>query len=91
MGLFHWFQFLDSPWQQESGRLVESQPLWPVLIVLGLPAIVCVYLYRYGKDDARHIKLTDYQPGVFARRDYFESVGRRRQQSITTPYRTAIS
>ncbi len=64
MGLFHWFQFIDSPWQQESGRLVESQPLWPVLIVLGLPAIVCIYLYRYGKDDARHIKLTDYQPGV---------------------------
>lgn len=64
LGLFHWFQFIASPWQQESGRIVESQPLWPVLIVLGLPALVCVYLYRYGKDDARHMKLTDYEPGV---------------------------
>ena len=64
LGLFHWFQFLASPWQQESGRVVESQPLWPAFIVLGLPAIVCYYLYRYGKDDARHMSLTDYEPGV---------------------------
>ena len=64
LGVFHWFQFIASPWQQESGRLVESQPLWPALIVLGLPALVCTFLYRYGRDDARHIKLTNYQPGV---------------------------
>jgi len=64
LGLFHWFQFIASPWEQESGRIVESQPLWPAIIVLGLPAIVCYYLYRYGKDDARHMKLTDYEPGV---------------------------
>jgi len=64
LGLFHWFQFIASPWQQESGRVVESQPLWPAFVVLGLPAIVCYYLYRYGKDDARHMSLTDYQPGV---------------------------
>ena len=64
LGLFHWFQFLASPWQQESGRIVESQPLWPALVVLGLPAIVCYYLYQYGKDDARHMSLTEYEPGV---------------------------
>ena len=64
LGLFHWLQFIATPWQQESGRVVESQPLWPALIVLGLPAIACYYLYRYGKDDARHMKLTDYEPGV---------------------------
>ena len=64
LGLFHWFQFIASPWQQESGRVVESQPLWPAVVVLGLPAIVCYYLYRYGKDDARHMSLTDYEPGV---------------------------
>ena len=64
MGVFHWFQFIASPWQQESGRVVDSQPLWPALIVLGIPALVCYYLYRYGKDDARHMKMTDYEPGI---------------------------
>ncbi len=64
LGLFHWFQFIATPWQQESGRVVESQPFWPVLIVLGLPAVICYCLYRIGKDDAMHLKLTGYEPGV---------------------------
>ena len=64
LGLFHWFQFIATPWQQESGRVVESQPLWPALIVLGIPAVVCYYMYKYGKDDSRHIKLAGYEPGV---------------------------
>jgi len=64
LGLFHWFQFIATPWAQESGRVVDSQPLWPALIVLGIPSVICYYLYRYGKDDAHHIKLCGYQPGV---------------------------
>ena len=67
LGLSHWIQFVATPWQQESGRVVESQPFWPVLIVLGLPALVCYVLYQVGKDDARHLKLTGYEPGVLPR------------------------
>jgi uncharacterized membrane protein len=64
LGFFHWLQFLATPWQQESGRIVESQPLWPLFVVLGLPGIICWVMYRYGIDDARHLRLTGYQPGV---------------------------
>ena len=64
LGFFHWLQFMATPWQQESGRIVESQPLWPLFVVLGIPGIICWLMYRYGIDDARHMKLTKYQPGV---------------------------
>ena len=64
LGFFHWIQFLATPWPQESGRVVESQPLWPIVIVIGIPALVCYFLYRAGADDAKHIKLCGYEPGV---------------------------
>ena len=47
LGFFHWIQFIATPWQQESGRIVESQPLWPMMVVLGLPGLVCWVMYRY--------------------------------------------
>ena len=64
LGFFHWIQFLATPWPQESGRVVESQPLWPIVIVIGIPALVCYFLYKAGADDAKHIKLCGYEPGV---------------------------
>ena len=64
LGFFHWLQFLDTPWPQESGRLVESQPLWPLVVVLGIPAVVCWFMYKYGIEDARHISMSGYQAGV---------------------------
>ena len=64
LGFFHWMQFLATPWQQESGRIVESQPLWPLVVVLGLPGLVCWFMYRHGKDDAMHMKMSGYNAGV---------------------------
>lgn len=64
LGFFHWLQFLATPWQQESGRIVEAQPLWPLVVVLGLPGLICWLMYRHGIEDARHMKLSGYTAGV---------------------------
>ena len=64
LGLAHWIQFALTPWAQESGRMSGDITLWPALVVLGLPALVCMFLYRAGKDDALQLKLTGFTPGV---------------------------
>jgi hypothetical protein len=64
MGLSHWGQFIITPWQQESGRVASEITLWPVIIVIGIPAIVCYWLYKKGIDDARMLKLTGFSAGV---------------------------
>jgi uncharacterized membrane protein len=64
LGLFHWFQFLSTPWAQESSRVSESIEWWPLLVVLGIPGIVCYAMYRFGRDDALQMKLTGYEAGV---------------------------
>ena len=64
VGLGHWAQLAATPWLQENGRLPNEVVLWPALIVLGIPGIVCAVLYRIGKDDARQLKLTGFEAGV---------------------------
>ena len=64
VGLGHWAQLAATPWLQEPGRLPNEVVFWPSLIVLGIPGIVCVVLYRIGRDDARQLKLTGFEAGV---------------------------
>lgn len=64
LGLAHWAQFIATPWAQESGRMSGEITIWPVFIVIGLPALVCFALYRYGVEDALQLKLTGYRAGV---------------------------
>jgi uncharacterized membrane protein len=64
LGLAHWVQFAHTPWAQESGRLSGDITLWPALVVLGLPALVCVFMHRAGRDDALQLRLTGFTPGV---------------------------
>ena len=64
VGLGHWAQLAATPWLQEPGRLPNEVVFWPSLIVLGIPGIVCVILYRIGRDDARQLKLTGFEAGV---------------------------
>ena len=64
IGLFHWIQFLSTPWAQESSRLSESLVVWPLLVVFGIPSLVCYFMYQRGKDDALQLKLTGYEAGV---------------------------
>ena len=64
LGLFHWFQFLSTPWPQESGKVSDGAVLWPAFIVLGLPALVCYFLYRIGREDAYQLELTGFEPGI---------------------------
>lgn len=64
LGLAHWIQFAATPWAQESGRASGDITLWPALIVLGLPAIVCYALYSMGREDAQQLRLTGYSAGV---------------------------
>lgn len=64
VGLGHWAQLAATPWLQESGRLPNDVVFWPSLVVLGIPGLICVALYRIGKDDARQLKLTGFEAGV---------------------------
>ena len=64
VGLGHWAQLAATPWVQELGRLPNEVVLWPALVVLGIPGIVCAVLYQIGKDDARQLKLTGFEAGV---------------------------
>jgi uncharacterized membrane protein len=64
LGLVHWLQFALTPWAQESGKMSGDITLWPALVVLGLPGLVCALLYRAGKDDARQLQLTGFTAGV---------------------------
>ena len=64
VGLGHWAQLAATPWVQERGQMPNDVVFWPALIVLGIPAIICVVLYRIGRDDARQLKLTGFEAGV---------------------------
>ncbi len=64
LGVFHWFQFLSTPWVQESGKVSEGAVLWPALIVLGIPLAVCYVLYNIGREDAYQLELTGFKPGI---------------------------
>ena len=64
LGLGHWAQFMSTPWAQESGRVSNEVTLWPIWIVLGLPALICWLMYRAGKEDAHQLKLTGFTAGV---------------------------
>lgn len=64
VGLGHWAQLASTPWLQESGRMPNDIVLWPALVVLGIPALVCYALYRIGKDDAHQLKLSGFEAGV---------------------------
>jgi len=64
VGLGHWAQLASTPWLQESGRMPNEIVLWPALVVLGIPALVCYALYRIGKDDAYQLKLSGFEAGV---------------------------
>lgn len=64
LGLAHWAQFMATPWAQESGRVSGDITLWPALVVLGLPGLVCYVLYTMGRDDAQQLRLTGHRAGV---------------------------
>ena len=64
LGLGHWAQFMSTPWAQESGRVSNDVTLWPVWIVLGLPGLICWFMYRVGREDAHQLKLTGFTAGV---------------------------
>jgi len=64
IGVAHWAQFLATPWEQESARVLETTPIWPLFVVLGIPAVVCVFLYRMGIEDLRQLKLSGFEAGV---------------------------
>lgn len=78
LGLGHWAQFLATPWAQESGRVLESTPIWPLFVVLGIPAVVCFFMYRAGVEDLHQLKLTGHEAGVLpvgVRLDTWENAG----------------
>ena len=64
LGLAHWAQFMSTPWAQESGSASGDLTFWPVWVVLGIPAVVCVALHRVGREDAEQLRLTGHSAGV---------------------------
>jgi uncharacterized membrane protein len=78
LGLGHWVQFLSTPWAQESSRVLEEAPIWPLFVVLGIPAVVCVVLYRAGIEDLRQLRLCGFEAGVLpegVRLDTWDNAG----------------
>jgi hypothetical protein len=59
LGLSHWAQFLATPWAQESARVLETTPIWPLFVVLGLPALVCVAMKQVF-----FLKVSDWMFGI---------------------------
>ena len=53
-----------TPWEQESSMASGELTFWPIWVVLGLPALVCVAMHRAGREDARQLRLTGYRAGV---------------------------
>jgi uncharacterized membrane protein len=64
LGVGHWLQFIATPWAQESARVSTEIILWPALVVLGLPGLICWIMYVAGREDAQQLKLTGYKAGV---------------------------
>lgn len=78
LGLSHWAQFLATPWAQESARVLETTPIWPLFVVLGLPGLVCIVMYRVGIEDLRQLKLCGHEAGVLpegVRLDVWDKAG----------------
>jgi len=64
LGLGYWMQLGMTPWEQESGTMPKDLVFWPLLVVLGIPGIICWYIYKSGIDDLRQLRLTGNEPGV---------------------------
>lgn len=65
MGLGHWAQLVSTPWAQESGVLPkENDVIWPLLVVIGIPAVISVMVWRYGQDDLAKLRKTGHEPGI---------------------------
>jgi hypothetical protein len=55
----------STPWAQESGLLPrDNAVIWPLLVVVGIPAIISVIVWRYGQDDLAKLRKTGFEPGI---------------------------
>lgn len=65
MGLGHWAQLASTPWAQDSGMLPrDNEILWPVLVVVVLPAIITWAVWRQGVEDLMQLRLTGNEVGL---------------------------
>ena len=65
MGLGHWCQLLATPWMQESGNMPMEHPfLWPILVVIVIPVIISIIVWRYGQEDLEKLRETGNEPGL---------------------------
>ena len=46
------------------GRETSEMTAWPIVVVFGVPILVCYVLYSFGKDDAEESLNLGYIPGV---------------------------
>ena len=54
-----WLQFLIEPWGSNT-----SQEFWPIIISLGVPILVIVFLYKYGIKAQIELEKRGLEPGV---------------------------
>ena len=65
MGLGHWAQLASTPWAQDRGVLPrDNEILWPVLVVVVLPAIITWAVWRQGVEDLMQLRLTGNEVGL---------------------------
>jgi len=54
-----WLQFVVEPWGNYS-----SQEFWPIIISLGIPLLVVIYLYKFGINAQIELENRGLEPGV---------------------------
>jgi uncharacterized membrane protein len=59
MGLAFWMQFSHYPWHSAT-----ANPAWPVLIILGIPTLICWQMYRWGNPARMKMLACGYEPGI---------------------------
>lgn len=56
-----WLQFFVEPWGSYS-----SQEFWPILVSLGIPLLVIIFLYKYGINAQIELENKGLEPGVLS-------------------------
>ena len=59
MGLAFCIQFSHYPWHSAN-----DNPVWPVLIILGIPTLICWQMYRLGNPARMKMIASGFEPGI---------------------------
>lgn len=62
-----WLNFMCDPLVDANGILAEPVGFTPVAVVIGVPLLVCIILYRIGRESAEELYHIGLEPGIIPR------------------------